>query len=193
MNITINEKILDKYNLTIPEFLILYLCAKEVDIEQIIQNLINSGIVDRDLNNKISAVVSNNTKELITSVIVESDKAVINKREEFAALAAKLRELYPKGLKPGTTYQWRDSVPIIAKKLETVVAKFGIQFTEEEAINATQRYIDSFNGNYTFMHLLKYFILKRNKDTGDVESEFLSYLENPEETDSKVDWTSSLV
>lgn len=194
MNIAINEDVLKKHQLTLNEFLVLYLCSKEVNIENTIQNLIAKGIVDRDLHNNISAVVSNNTKDLITSIIIDSDRAVINKDEEFDELARKMRDLYPEGRKSGTTYYWRDSIPVISRKLKTVVAKFGIQFTEEEALSATQRYVDSFNGDYRFMQLLKYFILKTDKITGDIRSEFLSLLQNPEDTPLNSDeWTTNLV
>ena len=193
MNITINEKILDKYSLTLNEFLVLYLCSQEVDIESTIQDLILMGIVDRDLHNNVSAVVSNNTKELISSIIIDSDKAVVDKDEEFDALAAKMREIYPKGVKPGTTYLWRDSVPIISRKLKTLVSKFHVSFTEEEALAATQKYVDSFNSDRKFMQLLKYFILKTNKDTGEIRSDFLAILQNPDAEVTKEDWTSSLV
>lgn len=193
MNITINEKVLDKYNLTLEEFLVLYLCSKEVDIESTIQDLINSGIVNRDIYNNVSAVVSNNTKELIASIIIDSDKAVINKDSEFTALAEKLREIYPKGVKPGTTYLWRDSVPIIARKLKTLVTKFNVSFTEEEAIAATQKYVDSFGDDRKFMQLLKYFLLKTDKSTGEVRSDFLAILQNPDAEIVEDNWTSTLV
>lgn len=194
MTISINEKVLDKYNLTLDEFLVLYLCSREVDVEATIQKLIKMGIVDRDIYNKISAVVSNNTKELITSIIIDSDKAVINKDEEFLTLADKMRAIFPEGRKAGTTYYWRDSVQVIAKKLKTLVAKFEIQLTEDIVLDATRRYVESFNGVYTYMQLLKYFILKTDKTTGDIRSELLSYIENGEQdADNNPDWTSTLV
>lgn len=192
MNITINENILKKYSLTLNEFLVLYLCSQEVDIEDTIQDLILMGIVDRDLHNKASAVVSNNTKELIASIIIDSDKAVVNEDKEFDQLAKKMRELYPEGRKAGTTYYWRDSIPVISRKLKTLVAKFGVKFTEEEALDATRRYIASFNGDYRFMQLLKYFILKTDKNTGDIRSEFLSLLENKEEGDATTNWLTDI-
>ena len=194
MTISINEKVLDKYNLTLDEFLVLYLCSREVNVEATIQKLIKMGIVDRDIYNKISAVVSNNTKELITSIIIDSDKAVINKDEEFLTLADKMRAIFPEGRKAGTTYYWRDSVQVIAKKLKTLVAKFEIQLTEDIVLDATRRYVESFNGVYTYMQLLKYFILKTDKTTGDIRSELLSYIENAEQdADNNPDWTSTLV
>jgi len=192
MNITVNEKILKKYNLTLEEFLVLYLCSKEIDIEDTIRHLIDMGIVNRDLYNNVSAVVSNNTKELIASIIIDSDKTIIDKDEEFDNLASKMRELYPKGKKPGTTYYWQDSIPIISKKLKTLAAKFKVNLVEEDVLEATQRYINSFNGDYKYMQLLRYFILKTNKDSGETRSELLSYLENTDEDDGR-DWTTSLV
>ena len=177
MNISINEKVLRKYDLTLNEFLVLFLCSREADIEKTIETLIDKKIVDKDLYNKVSAVVSDNTKELISSIIIDSGPSVIGKEEEFNDLANKMRELFPEGRKPGTTYYWRDSTPIIAKKLKTVVEKFNTQFTEEQALDATRRYVESFNGDYRFMQLLKYFILKTDKATGDVRSDFLSLLQ----------------
>lgn len=98
-------------------------------------------------------------------------------------LANELRELYPKGKKPGTAYMWRDSVPIIAKKLKALVKKYGDCFTDEQAIKATKRYVESFNGNYQYMQLLKYFISKQTVVNGEIEetSQLLSYIVNEEQ------------
>lgn len=193
MNITINEAVLEKYNLTLDEFLVLYLCSKEVDIENIIKQLIEDKVVDRDLHNKVSAVVSNNTKELIASIIIDSDKTTINKDVEFNDLAKKMRDLFPEGRKEGTTYYWRDSVAIIARKLKTLVAKFNAKFTEEQALEATKKYVESFNGDFRYMQLLKYFILKTDKNTGEIRSDFLSLIENPEDSDKlNENWQNEL-
>lgn len=192
MNVTINSSVLQKYNLSIKEFLVLYLCFLETDIEKTINSLVEKRIADKNLYNNIDLILSDNTKELIATILVESDKAVVNNQEKFNQLAEKMRELYPAGKKPGTTYYWKDSVPIIARKLETLVSKFNVNFTEEEVLNATKRYIDSFNGDYRYMQLLKYFILKTDRTTGEVRSELLAFLANEDEEDS-TDWTTNLV
>ena len=192
MNISINEQILDKYHLTLEEFLVLFLCSRDCDIEATIKSLILMGIVDKDLHNPFSAVVSDNTKEIVASIIIDSDSKVIDKDEEFSALADKMRDLYPDGKKPGSTYYWKDSVPIIARKLKTLVAKFGVQLTEEKVLSATRRYIESFNGNYTYMQLLKYFILKTDKTTGDIRSELLSYMENEGQDTHNDNWLTDV-
>ena len=145
------------------------------------------------MHNKVSAVVSNNTKELIASIIIDSDKTTINKDVEFNDLAKKMRDLFPEGRKEGTTYYWRDSVAIIARKLKTLVAKFNAKFTEEQALEATIKYVESFNGDFRYMQLLKYFILKTDKNTGEIRSDFLSLIENPEDSDKlNENWQNEL-
>lgn len=178
MTITVADKILDKYNLSIEEFLILYICSKEYDIKELIDTIIAKGYADKNLYNPNTAIVSNNVKEIISSVIIDSDKAVIDKEEDYLKVAKKMQEIFPKGRKEGTTYAWRDCTAVIAKKLKTLVVKFDFKFTEEEALNATKKYVESFNGNYKFMQLLKYFILKNDTTTGDIKSEFMSLIEN---------------
>ena len=181
MTITVADKILEKYNLSIEEFLILYICSKEYDIKELIDTIIAKGYADKNLYNPNTAIVSNNVKEIISSVIIDSDKAVIDKEEDYLRVAKKMQEIFPKGRKEGTTYAWRDCTAVIAKKLKTLVVKFDFKFTEEEALEATRKYVESFNGNYKFMQLLKYFILKNDTITGDIKSEFMSLIENKED------------
>lgn len=115
--------------------------------------------------------------------------------DRFNNLADKLRELFPIGRKPGTQLQWRDSTKIIAQRLKIFVKKFDVKFTDEQAIEATKKYISGFNGNYQFMQVLKYFIMKAGKEDGTsvVNSQLLSYMENTDCTDNfSDDWTSTL-
>jgi hypothetical protein len=148
--------------------------------------------------NKIntSFTINENGINMVESVFVNSeiqDKTKESK-DRFEVLADKLRELYPKGKKPGTSYQWRDSTAIIAKKLKTVVKLYKTSFTDEEAVNATKRYIESFNGNYTYMQLLKYFISKKVIIDGSIEenSQLLSWIQNKEEGNI-ANWNDELV
>lgn len=116
-------------------------------------------------------------------------------KDRFNELAAALRELYPTGKKSGTNYQWRDSVSIISARLKTLVRKYNCTFTNEQAIAATKAYIQSFNGDYRYMQLLKYFICKNVAVDGVVEnnSQLLSWIENLGQEDSQnQDWTATL-
>lgn len=191
MSLTVNDKVLSENNLTLEEFLVLYLCFKECDIQKTITTLIDKEFAYKDLKNPLSLVLSDNNKELITDILINSDRKIVNTEDSFNSLARKLREIYPEGKKPGTTYYWRDSSSVIAKKLKTLVVKFDFHFTEEEAIEATKKYVEEHKQDDRYMHLLKYFILKTDPTTGECKSEFMSIIENKDQKSvTENDWVN---
>lgn len=106
-------------------------------------------------------------KYIAESIMANSNVTATNNCSEnrFESLADKLRELFPAGKKPGYAYTWRDSTSCIADRLKKFILKYG-EYPDDKIIDATKRYVASFNGNYTYMQLLKYFIWK-NKVTGE--------------------------
>ena len=197
MKLTIDQTILEKNNLTLEEFLVLFLSAKEVDIGDISQSLVAKGFADKDLFSSGKLVISDKIKDLISTISIDSDKNVIDKDSEFTELATELREIYPAGRKDGTTYMWRGTTAEVAKKLKTLVVKYGFVINKESVIKATKEYVNSFNGNYRYMQLLKYFILKSVKDADgnvDIKSELMSIIENSGQLDAqREDWVSNMV
>lgn len=196
MRLTIDQTVLDKHDLTISEFMVLYLNVNSVDIKSCMDSLVAKGLADKNLFSEGSIVVSDKVKELVSTIAIDSDKNVIDKDAEFIELANELRELYPAGRKEGTTYMWRGTTAEIAKKLKTLVVKYKYSFTREQVIRATKEYVSSFNGNYKKMRLLKYFILKSEKDADDnvnVISELMTLIENEGQTEvHRDDWMSTL-
>lgn len=181
MKLAIDEKILAENNLTLNEYLFLLFNARGGDIHECITTLIAKGWAGADLFDDTKVVLSDNTKENVFNVLVDSDKLVEDKQGDFEAIANKLREIFPKGNKAGTNYNWRGSTAEIARKLKNLVVKYGCRFTDEEAIEATKAYVASFNGDYKYMKLLKYFLLKtprNNNGDVEIESDFMTYLEN---------------
>lgn len=181
MRLAIDEKILAKNNLTLNEYLLLLFNAKGGDVHECVASLTAKGWAGADLFDDTKVVLSDNTKEKIFNVLIDSDKLVENKQGDFEAVADKLREIFPKGNKAGTNYNWRGSTAEIARKLKNLVVKYGCRFTEEEAVEATKAYVASFNGDYKYMKLLKYFLLKtprNNNGDVEIESDFMTYLEN---------------
>ena len=197
MKLTIDQTILDKNGLTLEEFLVLYLGAKDVDITSVSQSLIAKGLADKDLFFNGRIVVSDKVKDLVSTISIDSDKNVIDKDSEFTDLATELREIYPAGRKDGTTYMWRGTTAEVAKKLKTLVVKYGFTINREDVIKATKEYVSSFNGNYRYMQLLKYFILKSVKDADgnvEVKSELMSIIENSGQINTqRDDWMSTMV
>jgi hypothetical protein len=133
--------------------------------------------------------------DFVESIFLNSEfKPKEKEVDRFEGLATKLRELFPKGKKPGTSIMWRGSNYEIVKKLKTLIKKTGAEFTDEQAIEATKKYIESFNGNYAYMQVLPYFILKQVPVNGVYEekSQLLSYIENAGQEDVDNNWTSEL-
>ena len=196
MKIVIDTTVLSKYDLSLEEFMLLYLGYKEINIKETLDNILAKGLADSNVFASGKLVLSDNIVNIISSVILDSDKHIVNDDERFYNLANKLKEIYPSGRKSGTTYLWRGSTAEIAKKLKTLVAKYNFQFTDEQAIKATKAYVDAFNGNYAKMRLLKYFILKSEKDADNninVISELMTLIENENQLTQDEDWTSVLI
>lgn len=178
MDITINNEVLRKEHLTMGEFLVMLMGFYNVRYKDCFEDLVNRKIIYRNVFDKDDMVLSDNTKNLITNILMKSDKRVTGGDIDFPSLAKKLQDIYPDGCKAGTSYSWRDNTEIIANKLRALVVIHHFSFTEEEAVKATKSYVSYFNkDNMEDMQLLKYFILKTKKD-GDVSSMFMTIIEN---------------
>lgn len=146
--------------------------------------------------------LSDSGEFLVDSIMADSHVNASNNEDRFTSLANKLRELFPSGKKPGYAYTWRDSTSCIADRLKKFSLKYG-DYSDDEIIDATKRYVASFNGDYKYMQLLKYFIWKNKVSGGELidgrlvgevekQSQLASYIENKEEESAKVDWDIEL-
>lgn len=147
------------------------------------QDVCSKGLIEFDGFNlrrePINARLTQSGVDIIETIFLNSEFKLPNSEEDrFDKLAKQMQELFPKGKKPGTSHMWRDSQAIIAKRLKTVVKKYHATFTDEQALEATKKYVESFNGDYQYMQVLRYFISKRDNITGEETSQFLSYIEN---------------
>lgn len=196
MKYTIDTTVLQKNNITLEEFLWLFLNRKDVNVNQLTNSLVNKGIADKSILDSAKLVLSDKSTTLISSVLIDSDKSVENKDKEFEELGKKMQELYPKGRKSGTTYYWRGSLIEITKKLKTLVVKYKIDLDKDKILEATKSYVQSFNGDYTKMRLLKYFILKTEKDADGnikVTSDLMALIENSGQENIDNDWTTRTI
>lgn len=185
----IPKQILDKYNITYVEFLYLLLLALHPKIDDLPVKLLNKNI--GILSKTSMYMLIQKDKKLLTKILNDYNNYLSHmKREnminkEFLEYAEELQKLYPKGTRPGSSAKWRGNKLTIAKKLTTISKDFGVSFTKEQAIDATKRYIESFNGDYSYMECLEYFIL-RERPT--FKSNFLSYLEDDDESKNDNNW-----
>ena len=194
MKIIIDEDKCTAHNLKLEEVLCMLVCKSCDNIYGLIADM-----QKRELLSKVNDTPYPTPRwdDEMSAVLLESDKVVPDK-ERCLNLAEQLRELFPKGIKSGNA-AWRGNLREITLRLQKFFKLYGNKWTDEEIINAATRYISHFNGDYTFMRILKYFILKSEKKideegNGYVEdiSELATWLENDTELDND-DWTSSLV
>lgn len=114
--------------------------------------------------------------------------------QDYTKLAEELKKVFPQGRKPGTSRYWTEGVSLIDRRLKAFEKKYG-KFPDSEILDAAKRYVASFQGNYQYMAVLRYFIFKEVVGkAGDLESksDLLTYLENSGEVDERQDWTAEL-
>lgn len=183
MKIVINTDVLDKYDISPTEFLLLLLGYYDTDCQKLNDSVVEKGLAERNVMKGIPPVLSENHKKLISKILLESDEKIRGSGMNFERIARKMQDHYPYGFKPGTTYWWAGDLDTVIHNLKLLVSSFGFTFTEEEAVNAVISYLDSFpNREYTkHTRLLPNFILSKSKGDGDTpefESLFMSYIEN---------------
>ena len=175
-NLILDLKDLERKNVDLEEFLLMYLIYKETFIFSTLQKLVKEQKI-RVINSQQFALVDEYKKFIEQSI--NTDILHPNNEEKLTELARRLRDLFPKGIKDGTNNTWRGSEQEIVSKLIKLETKFKLNLDIEECVAATQSYIDSFNGNFRLMQTLKYFILKNINVAGELEikSELLAYLD----------------
>ena len=196
--ICLNKKAAQQNGITIDEALLMLVIHNKANLERAEKALIQKGLITAERNDLFQQVgwrLTNKGTEVLDSVIMDSDKEQ-EPQDRLIQLATRLKEIFPKGKKDGTNYYWAEGVALIVRRLKLFFKKYGNEFTDEQIVQAAEKYVQGFNGNYQYMRLLKYFIFKEKVGAnGEVEgdSELINYIENAgQEENLRDDWTSSL-
>lgn len=181
MKLTIDEKTCLKNKLTLPEFLLVLSVKLNKGKANIADNLCKRKVlVKKDDNFKIAE----DWEDAVDKMVESCSKGI---DERLLKLAERLRDCYPPGKLPNTPYYYKCNKPEVAACLKRFILKYG-DFPDEDFEKATKAFVASYQGNYRYLPLLKYFIMK-NKTKEDEDgkshivevSELLSYLENKSE------------
>lgn len=196
--ICLNKKAAQQNGMTMDEALLMLVIYNKANLERAEKALIQKGLITAERNDLFQQVgwrLTNKGTEVLDSVIMDSDKEQ-EPQDRLIQLATRLKEIFPKGKKDGTNYYWADGVALIVRRLKLFFKKYSNKFTDEQIIQAAEKYVQGFNGNYQYMRLLRYFIFKEKVGAnGEVEgdSELINYIENAgQEENLRDDWTSSL-
>ena len=185
MKITIDEKVCTKHKMTPVE--VLFALAFRISKGDTLSNMLAREILV-DVGGQVQ--VTQHWSDVLDEILSDSSGNVEKSDEELLELAKQMRELYPQGKMKDrfgrmTPYYYRCNNGEVVKKLKKFFTIFG-SVSDEDILDATKRYVASFQGNYTGMRLIKYFILKDDvkpsEDGNHVEqiSDLATFLENKE-------------
>ena len=202
MKITIDEKKCFKHKMTVQETL-LALVIRNLDntltLDGVLDNMTAREIL---VKNKDDYAVTQHWSDVLDEILAESGGCTMSD-EELKVLAKKMIDNYPHGAmidrrtgRP-TTYYFQCNNYEVRAKLKSFFARYGT-YSEEELLDAEERYVARWNNNYQQpgFRQLKYFIFKKDKQTDEISSPLLDFLENKESEEEEVtndDWTTNMI
>lgn len=198
MKITIDETACAEYNLSFPEVLAITLIRTGVDIPQLMSTLESKGAIIKD-GMFSNYLVTLGYSEKVDNIILNSDSDR-QSEDRLSMLSASLMDIFPAMKKAGSSQYFRGNKKDVTLRLKKFFKLYGNKFTDEQIIGAARKYVDSFNGDYTYMRVLKYFIWKDEKKTNsegqmyiEEVSDLASFIEN-EHSDNcnSAGWTTEL-
>ena len=184
MKITIDEKVCLKHKMTVPEVLMALAVRSGIDGNQI-HNMLNREILVEEQANSWY-MVTQHWSDVLDEILADSGGCT-KTDEELKSLAKKMIDAYPHGAmidrrtgRP-TTYYFQCNNAEVRNKLKSFFNRYDV-YSDEEILDAEKRYVARWNGNYQQpgFRQLKYFIFKVDKETGEVTSPLLDFLENKE-------------
>lgn len=197
MTYTINEEECIKKGFTVEEVHLLILLKLGADIDELLGSMIQEEKIL--LTDDEYYMLTPRWNDQLALVLLDSDK---NKTPEdiIEELGEEMKELFPKGKKEGTQVYWRGNKRELTLRLKKFFKLYGSDYSKEQILKATKDYVESFNGIYNNMRVLKYFIwkdMRKTMEDGTVQvvevSELADHLENVgQEEVIKQDWTSTL-
>lgn len=196
MTVSISEEVCKKNNILPEEMLAILLVKTGVNISELFKSLENKKILVKDIFNNY--LITQRWDDVASTVLLDSDKDKQSPKR-LENLAVKLAEIFPKEKKVGTCHYFRGNKKDNILRLKKFFKLYG-HYTDEQILDATRRYVASFNGNYTYMRILKYFIWKdavkqdaEGNGYVDETSDLANWIENKGQVNNtSTDWTSTL-
>lgn len=203
MKYTIDEEVCKKAHLDVHLLLTILLISTGTDYNQNIQELLDREILIKEYDEdtgQVKYAITSRWNDTVSSILLDSEQTNIAAFDaRLENLAKKLMAIFPEGKKQGTSVYWRGNVKEIKLKLKKFFKKYNDTYTDEQITNATQAYVNSFNGNYSYMRVLKYFIWKEERKmdsegNGFIEevSDLATFIENAGQLDTDDNWMNEI-
>lgn len=201
MKLAIDEDVCKKMGMTLPEVLAIVLIKTGADIGELFKELQQKQVlVTQNTLMGETIMVTQRWDDIVSDILLSSDVSVPSENR-IEKLTSELMQIFPQGRKDGTNTYWRGNIKDTKLRLKKFFKLYGTKYSDEQIINATRKYVESFNGNYAYMRVLKYFIWKdvRKQDSEgrfyiEEVSDLATLIENAENEEVlKDDWTSTTV
>lgn len=169
-----DKDFIKKLGLPEDEALLLYLIYTKDGIEKTAQSLMNKKLIKPMM--LAGYILTSDGNKYINKNLYSKEN-----KDSLRDIAKAIIACYPLGTREGTSKQWRGNEKEIADRLRLLQERNDFTFTKEEAVKATEEYVKSFNGQYTYMMFLKYFVIKikyDEKGNSVIESTLQDYIEN---------------
>lgn len=182
MRLTIDERQCSKNNLTPQQVMVALAVRSSDDFKALWKDLLEREVI---VKHGGQWMITQRWNDRVDDILMESTGKT-ESEDRLLALAKKMREIYPEGKMPGTSYYYRCNTKEIVFKMKRFFLTYG-SYTDKEILDAERRFVEE-KKNDKFLPLLKYFISKSKTvrdeyGVGHIEevSELASYLENKEE------------
>lgn len=200
MKYVISTKEFEKANITEPQIFAILLAGScgDKSISSIFDELFKSDILRKNMfTNEIE--INPFFLKIVRDILYKTDPTVPDV-EELDELATRLMNIYPRGKKNGTNVYWRGNKKEIREKLQKFFKLYGEKYSFDKIAEATEKYVTSFKDDYSFMRVLKYFIIKDERTLNEEGrlvtnqvSDLATFIENSGQEDEIDDnWTSTL-
>lgn len=194
MKYVIDTDVCAREQISLPIVLSVMLVQSGADLEELKEELFAKEVLVRKDNN---ILVTEAWADRASRILLLSDQEVPCE-SRLDNLAVKLMEIFPKGKKEGTSVYFKGNKKDNKLRLQKFFKLYGNTYTDEQIVEAAKRYVESFNGNYSYMRALKYFIWKDEKKTDgegkvyvEEVSDLATYIENEGDSQNK-EWELSL-
>lgn len=201
MKLIIDEALCSKHKMTITEVLLALAVRSSENLQGELLNMQNREIL---VNDRGIYKVTQHWSDVLDELLSDSSGASEKTDEQLIMLAKQMREIFPQRkmldrMGRPTPYYYRCNTSEVVRKLKKFFTIFG-NIPDSDIIDATKRYVASFQGDYTGMRLIKYFILKEDvkpseDGTGHVEqiSDLATFLENKDSEEEVINGDSWLL
>lgn len=164
MKYVIDEKICKDFNMDVPSVFAVLLVKFGVNIPQLFEELVEKQILVPNGNSTGSYLITQRWDDITSTVLLDSEQSNPENNDiHLEKLALSLMEIFPKGKKEGTNIYWRGNVKDTKLRLKKFFKLYGNKYTDKQILEAAKKYVKSFNGDYSYMRVLKYFIWKDSR------------------------------